>query len=181
MARLTGQDEALQRFLHRVWRDDVAPLLRGHRSRQRERLARAGGTVAGTTGRAIDSLLRLRGKPFTRALTVMGSSLGAVIPDAWDWGWLRRANRSVRKVAAQRLQRQAQSLPETEALGLFGLPPTASREQFRDAWRETSKRWHPDRAADDQQRGEYHLRFVAYQALRERIEAAYDAGRLPAR
>jgi len=173
------QDAAFQQFLRRVWRQDVAPLLRGRRAEQRARLARLGGAVAGATGRAIDSLLRLRGRPFARAMTVMGSRLGAIIPDAWDWQWLRRARAGVRRLAEHQARRRAEALDDAEALRLFDLPPTATHDEFRRAWHDISRRWHPDLAKDEAQRCEYHLRFVAYQAARRRLEEAYESGRLP--
>lgn len=173
-------DEALRRFLRRVWRTDVEPLLRGKYAAQRRKSARVGGKVAATGGLLLDSLLRLRGKPFTRAMSVMGSSLGALLPDVWDWKWLRTsADEQDRKVVADQVERRAAQLPEADALALFDLPPTASREQLKQVWRTVSQRWHPDKVPDPQQRTEYHLRFVAYQAAHERLCRAYDEGRLP--
>jgi len=175
-----GSDAALGRFLRRVWQADVEPLLRGKRAAQRRKSARVGGKVAATGGLVIDTLFRLRGKPFTRAMTVMGSSLGAMLPDVWDWKWLRTsATRADRQVITDQVKRRAAQLPEADALALFGLPPTASREQLKETWRTLSHRWHPDKAPDEQQRPEYHVRFVTYQAAYERLRVAYDEGRLP--
>lgn len=173
-------DQALGRFLRRVWQVDVAPLLRGKYAAQRRKSARVTGKVAATGGLFVDTLLRLRGKPFTRFMTVMGSSLGALLPDVWDWSWLRSsADEQDRKVIADQVQRRAAQLSEDEALALFGLAPTASQEQLKHAWRIVSQRWHPDKAGNAEQRAEYHLRFVAYQSAYERLSRAYDEGRLP--
>jgi hypothetical protein len=173
-------DAALGKLLRRVWRSDVEPLLRGTRAAQRRRSARVGGKVAATGGLVLDTLFRLRGKPFTRAMSVMGSSLGAMLPDVWDWKWLRSsATREQRKVVADQVRRRAAELPEADALALFDLPPSTTREQLKQAWRTISQRWHPDKAPSDAERPEYHVRFIAYQAAYERLCRAYDEGRLP--
>jgi hypothetical protein len=173
-------DEALRRFLQRVWQSDVVPLLRGPKAGQRRTTARIGGKVAGTTGLLVDSLLRLKGRPFTRALTVLGSTLGAILPDAWDWEWLRaKAGPVARKVVAEQVGRRAGELPLKEALALFHLTPAASETQLKHAWRELSQRWHPDKAPDEERRAEYHVRFVAYQGAYERLCEAYENGELP--
>jgi hypothetical protein len=175
-------DEALRRFLRRVWRTDVQPLLRGKYASQRRKSARMGGKVAATGGLVLDSLFRLRGRPFTRAMSVMGSSLGAMLPDVWDWKWLRSsADKEDRKVVADQVKRRAAQLSEAEALSWFGLAPTASHEQLKHAWRIVSQRWHPDKAPDAGRRREYQIRFVAYQAAYERLCRAYEEGRLPAK
>ena len=175
-------NEAFRRFLRRVWRDDVTPLLRGKRTEQRRKSARVAGKVAATTGLVVDSLLRLKGKPFTRFMTVFGSTVGAILPDAWDWKWLReRAGPREKEVVAREVAQRAADLPLAEALALFHLSPGASREQLKHAWREVSQQWHPDKAPDDVRQAEYHLRFVVHQAAYDRLCQAYDEGRLPER
>lgn len=175
-----SDNAAFRRFLRRVWQHDITPLLKGEQAPQRRTSARVGGQVAAGAGLLIDGVLRLRGKPFTRFLTVLGSTFGALLPDAWDWRWLReRATPRQRKVIAQAVERRAAELPWAGALALFGLPATASREQLKAAWRGISLRYHPDKAPDARRRAEYHLRFVAYRAAYERLRAAYDAGLLP--
>jgi hypothetical protein len=175
-------DAAFRRFVRRVWRDDVAPLLRGRREGQRRRTAAIGGQVGATGGLLIDKLLGLRGRPFARFMTVMGSSLGAMLPDAWDWDWLRtRATPQQRRAVADAMQQRAEELPEADALELFGLSPDATIEELKSAWRAATRRWHPDRAANEESRREYTLRFVALQAAHERLRAAYEDGRLPVR
>lgn len=174
-------DEAFQRFLARVWRDEVTPLLKGPHARARAGAARVGGTVAGVGGRLLDSLFGLRGRPFSRAMTVLGSSVGALLPDVFEWDWLRqRASVAEREAVAECAARRAGELDHAEALGLFALSPRATRDELRSAWRGVSQRWHPDKARDEAQRREYHLRFVAYQQAYERLLAAYDSGSLPA-
>lgn len=174
------KDEAFRRFLRRVWRDDVAPLLRDRRAADRRQAARAGGKIAATGGLLVDTLFGLKGKPFARFMTVMGTRLGAILPDAWDWQWLREsATPEQRQRVAREVRRRAGQLPERAALGLFGLSPSATRDDAKRAWREVSLRWHPDHAPDDARRREYHVRFVAYRAAYERLLAAYDDGRLP--
>lgn len=173
------RDEAFRRFLRRVWREDVGPLLRDKHAGRRRKSARVTGKIAAVTGLAVDSLFHLRGKPFTRFMTVMGSSLGAMLPDVWDWKWFRSADEQTRRAATERFQAAAANLPEADALELFDLPPTASFDALKESWRTISKRWHPDKAPDEQRRVEYHLRFVAYQAAYERLCAAYRENRLP--
>ncbi len=174
-------NEAFRRFVRRVWRQDITPLLRGERATQRRKAAQVGAKVAVSGGLLIDGLLRLKGKPFTRFLTVFGSTIGAILPDAWDWKWYReRAGPRERKVVAEQVERRAGELARDEALALFGLSPAASRDELKRAWRETSRRWHPDRAPDERRRSEYHVRFVAYQAAYERLCTAYENGELPA-
>jgi len=174
------QNEALRRFLHRVWQQDIRPLLRGKYAEQRRRGARLAGSLAAGAGLLLDSLLRLRGRPFTRAFTVLGSTFGALLPDVWDWEWLRRgASAQEKDMVSQQVRRRAAELDLPQALALFNLMPTASRDQLRHAWREFSQRWHPDKAPDELSRAEYHVRFVTYQAAYERLISAYDAGQLP--
>lgn len=180
MANRSPEDEAFRRFLRRCWQQDVVPLLRGQRAEQRRKAARVGAKVAAAGGLLIDSLLRLRGKPVTRFLTVLGSSAGAMLPDVWDNGLLRRVlDPQQRARVAWRVQQRAAELELAEALELTGLDPAASREQMRAQRRSVLARWHPDRAGDEAQREDYRLRFVALQAAFERIEQAYADGRLP--
>jgi len=177
--RRAADDEAFRRFLRRVWHHDVAPLLRGAQVQRRRRAARVGGKIAAATGLAVDSLLHLRGRPFTRFMTVMGSRLGAMLPDAWDWQWFRTSGPAAQRLTEKHVRKAAGTLPEDDALALFGLPRSASIDDLKRAWRSVSQRWHPDKAPDEAARSEYHLRFVAYQAAYERLSAAYHAGRLP--
>lgn len=177
-----ADNDAFGRFMRRIWREDVAPLLRDQRRDQRAKSARAGGKVAAAAGLFVDTLLRLRGKPFTRAMTVMGSSLGAMLPDVWDWKWLREtADARQRAVIAEKVKRRADELPEADALAVFNLKPTATQEQLREAWRGVLQRWHPDKAPDDAARAEYHVRFLAYKSAHERLLRAFESGRLPMR
>ncbi|GEM_PF-1018341 len=175
----TPGDEALTRFLRRVWQQDVEPLLRGERAAQRRRAAGVGGKVAATGGLLIDSLLGLRGRPFTRALTVLGTSFGAMLPDVWDWKWFQAASPQEQATARSQIRRRAAELPEADALALFGLSSSASRAELKSAWHGVCLRWHPDRAPDAAQRREYHTRFIVYQAAYARLVGAYEAGRLP--
>jgi hypothetical protein len=180
MATRAPDNDAFRRFLRRTWREDVGPLLRDRREAQRRKSARVTGKTAAAAGLFIDGVLGLKGKPFARFLTVVGSSLGAMLPDVWDWEWLRdSATPDEREVIAEHVARRAEALPEADALELFGLPPTATRDELKAAWRETARRWHPDKAPDDARRAEYHVRFLAYTAAYERLGRAYDEGRLP--
>lgn len=174
------QDEAFQRFLRRVWQNDVAPLLRGRYARQRRTAAGVGGKLAAAGGGLLDRAMRLRGRPFTRAATVLGASLGAMVPDLWDWRWLRRgASADDRKILNEQLARRAAEIELQEALLLLGLEGDATREQARTAWRTASRRWHPDKAAGASQRREHHVRFTILNAAHERIERAFERGELP--
>lgn len=172
--------EPLDRFLQRVWRQDVAPLLRGKYAAHRRTGAKVGGAAAGGAGLLLDGLLKLRGRPFTRAFSVLGASLGAILPDAWSFDWLRmRADADDQRVIAEQLARRADELSDDEALALFGLNPAASRADLQDAWRAVAQRWHPDKAPDAATRTEHQTRFVAYQAAYQRLGRSYDAGSLP--
>jgi DnaJ-domain-containing protein 1 len=175
--RSRGTDTALSEFLRRVWREDVAPLLRGRRAEQRRKAARMGGRVAAAGGLLVDTVFRLRGKPFTRFMTVMGARLGAMAPDVWDWKWFSRADRAVREEVTRQVQRRAAELAEAEARALLGVGARADGEAIKHAWREAARRWHPDKAADDMQRAEYRLKFIAYQAAYARLtERAQEGG-----
>lgn len=170
----------MRRFMRRVWSDDVAPLLRGRLESQRRKGASIGGTAAAAGGSLLDGLFKLRGKPFTRALTVLGATLGAMVPDAWDWNWVRsKSTEADRKAVADAVRQRAAALPERDALELFDLEPSCSREELQLAWRAMSLRWHPDKAPDDQRRREFSVRFIAYKTAYEHLCEAYDAGRLP--
>jgi len=180
MAQRRSDNVAFRRFLRRVWREDVTPLLRDRRAAQRKQAARTAGKFAAATGLFVDSVLGLKGKPFARFMTVMGSSLGALLPDVWDWEWLgASAAPAEREVVAEQVQRRAGELPETDALELFGLPATATRATLKHAWRELLQRWHPDKARGEATRAEYQVRFLAYKTAYERLCRAYDEGRLP--
>ncbi len=175
-----ADDEAFRRFLRRIWRDDVGPLLRDQRAAERRKTARVTGKTAATAGLFLDSVFGLKGKPFTRFMTVVGASFGAMLPDIWDWEWFREsAAPAEREVIEDHVARQAAALPEADALALFGLPPQATREDLKQAWHETAFRWHPDKAPDPARRPEYQVHFVAYQAAYQRLCCAYDEGRLP--
>lgn len=179
MPSSVGDNDAFRQFLRRVWRHDVAPLLRDRRAAQRRKSARVGGKLGAAAGLLVDGLFGLKGKPFARFGTVMGSSFGAMLPDVWDWNWLRSADDAERAVVEDQVSRRVAELPEADALALFDLTPNASRDQLRDAWREIALRWHPDKAPGASERAEYHVRFLAYKSAHERLLAAYDAGRLP--
>jgi hypothetical protein len=164
------ESEAFRRFLRRVWRDDVAPLLADRRAEQRRKAARVTGKLAAATGLLFDGVFRLKGKPFTRFMTVMGTSLGAMLPDVWDWEWLRSdAAPEEREAVAERVAARAGELEEAEALAMFGLTPGATAADVKQAWRAVLQRWHPDKAPDEARRAEYHVRFLAYKAAYERI------------
>ena len=180
MADNRPEHEAFRRFLRRVWRADVTPLLRDRRAPQRRKSARAAGRFAAATGLVVDGVFGLKGKPFTRFMTVMGSRLGALLPDVWDWQWLREsAAPAEREVIADQVRRRAAELPEAEALALFDLNSSASRAELKQAWRSILQRWHPDKAPDEARRPEYHVRFLAYKTAYERLCHAYEDGRLP--
>ena len=180
MAAGHPENQAFRRFLRRVWREDVTPLLRDRRAPQRKKSARAAGKLAAATGLLVDGVFGLKGKPFTRFMTVMGASLGAMLPDVWDWQWLRQfTDPAEREVIADQVRRRAAELPEAEALELFGLPPTATRIALKGAWRSVLQRWHPDKAPNEARRTEYHVHFLAYKAAYERLCRAYEEGRLP--
>lgn len=176
-----ADDEAFRQFLRRVWQHDVAPLLRGAQAQRRLRAARVGGKIAAVTGLAVDSLLHLRGRPFTRFMTVMGSRLGAMLPDVWDWQWFRTSDPAAQRLTEKHVRKAAGILPEDDALALFGLSRAAGVDDLKRSWRSMSQRWHPDKAPDAAARSEYHLRFVTYQAAYERLCEAYREGRLPMR
>ncbi len=170
----------MRRFFQRVWRDNVTPLLKGKSGRTRRKTARVGGMFAAATGTFIDSVLGLRGRPFTRSMTVMGTRLGAILPDAWEWDWWHAVtDQETRTAVASEVERGARELPEADALALFELTPSATLDDLKAAWRRVSQDWHPDKAPDERLRGEYHLRFVAYRAAYERLRQAFDEGRLP--
>ncbi|QOJ13940.1 MAG: DnaJ domain-containing protein [Planctomycetia bacterium] len=173
------EEAAFRRFVQRVWQHDVAPLLRDRQAAQRRGGARIGGSVGAGAGLLLDRLFGLRGRPFARFGTVVGATLGAVLPDAWDWQWFRSAGQDEQRAVSDAVQRRAADLPEVEALELLGLTASATRDDLRIAWRRAAAEWHPDGAANDADRTERHLRFVALQAAHERLRAAYDAGRLP--
>jgi hypothetical protein len=171
------ESEAFRRFLQRTWQSDIAPLLRGRLAAQRRVAARTGGKAGAAAGMALDRLLGLRGKPFTRALTVFGGSTGALLPDVWDWSWLRSmASAADRAAVHEHISRQAGHLSVAEALALFDLPATATLAEVKSAWRTAALRWHPDRAHGTDEQAEYHLRFVTYQAAYERLVLAFESG-----
>ncbi|TWT45554.1 Chaperone protein DnaJ [Phycisphaerae bacterium RAS1] len=179
MGASEGASEAFHRFLRRVWQRDIRPLLSGVQADRRARYARAGGKAAAAAGLLLDGALRLRGRPFTRFLTVMGSSLGAIAPDVFEWDLFARLKPEQRSAAEGRVERAARELPDAEALALFELSPSATRDDLRSAWRGAAQRWHPDKAPDEQQRAEHQVRFLTYQAAYERLTEAFDEGRLP--
>lgn len=186
MSTRPADNEAFRRFLRRVWQRDVRPLLDDRRRAARAKSARVAGTAAGAAGLLADRLFGLRGKPFARFMTVMGSSIGAMLPDMFDWNWFRQADRQSQAAVADRVERSAADLDVREALELFELPPDllelppdAGREQLKEAWHAAARLWHPDRARTDEERAEFHLRFVAYQAAYERLCRHFDVTRKP--
>ncbi|MDX2200980.1 MAG: J domain-containing protein [Phycisphaerae bacterium] len=166
------RDQAFQQFLQRVWRDDVRPLLAASHPQTRAASARGVAKAGAAFGLLLDGALRLRGKPFTRALTTFGGQIGAMLPDAFDWRWFGTAPRESREQVAERLVHQASALELAEACALLGVSIDVGDDDLRRAWHEAAARWHPDRATNEQERDEFHLRFVALQAAYERIRAA---------
>lgn len=178
-SRASASDIAFRRLMQRVWHEDVAPLLRGKYAEQRAGGARIGGKAAAGFGFALDRLFGFKGKPFQRSLGVLGTTLGAMVPDVWDATWLRqRADDADRQTVTEQVQHGAAELDLKAAAELLELDDINDREALRDAWRVQAKRWHPDVAP--QERGEEHrLRFVACQAAYERISRAFENGELP--
>lgn len=172
--------EQLDRFVRRVWREDIAPLLRDRRAAQRRKSARIGGRAAASAGLLLDGMFGLRGKPFTRFMTVVGSSLAAMVPDVLDWKWLNdSADDADRDAADERVRSRVTRMGDEEALQLFGLSPQDSHDALKSAWRAAAQRWHPDKAPSSTATAEYRVRFIAYQSAYERLCAAYETGRLP--
>jgi hypothetical protein len=170
-------DDSLQRFYRRLWQQRILPSLSHeqqdkqlHRTRQTARWASAG-------GRFIDSLLGLRGRPFTRALTSLGVDLS--LPKTWDWNWVSRQSDQTRQRIDSAAQAETARLENTQALALFGLDPSASLDDLRAAWHAAAHRWHPDRARTDEQRCQAHTRFITLQATYTHLCSQYKAGKLP--
>lgn len=173
-------DDKLTAFYDRIWQDDVAPLLRERLGGQRRHTARIGGAAAKAAGTLLDRAFKLRGRPFTRSLTVLGLKFGALLPDVWDWRvYHEKLNPKVRRFFEKKAQQQAEQLPEADALALFELSAHSSRDELKATWRRLSKRWHPDHAPNPAEVDAYRLRFITYRAAYERLEQAYAAGRLP--
>lgn len=168
MAEKERSDDAMQTFLRRVWRHDVQPLLRGPRAKQRANAARIVGKAAGLGGTFVDSVLRMRGRPFTRFMTVLGSTFGAMLPDVWSWEWLRSASLEDQHRVEEQVARRAAELAERDALELLELPIDATADEARTRWRELARRWHPDRA-EPASRAESQVRFVAYREAYESL------------
>jgi hypothetical protein len=178
--RNVSGDAAFREFLRRVWTEDIRPLLDDRRAAQRRSTARTGAKYAGATGAFLDGVFNLRGKPFARMFTVWGGSFGALLPDAWDWKWLRDdATESQREAVRERIEQRAATLPETDALALFGLTPAATRDDLKVAWREFLLHGHPDKAPTPAQRDEYTIRFLTCKSAFELLCRAYDEQRLP--
>lgn len=169
----------MSRFIRRVWRTDVAPLLRGDRRASRIRAARSAGAAGAVAGLLADGLLGFRGRPFTRALTVLGSSIGAMIPDIWDWNWFEHATPRQRGTVRRSLESSAAEIPVQEALAFYGLDAASTFNDLKTAWRRACRRWHPDLAPHDR-RAEFQLRFLAYRRVYERLAELHRDGRLPA-
>lgn len=168
--------------MRRVWREDVAPLLRDRRALQRKKAARVGGRAAASAGLFLDGVLGLRGKPFTRFMTVVGASVGAMVPDVLDWKWLgEAADETDRQATDEQLRRRAVELDDDTALHLLGLAPHDSLDALKSAWRAAAQRWHPDKARTPSESVEFRSRFVTYQATYDRLRRAYESGRLPRR
>ena len=177
--RASASDIAFRRLMQRVWHDDVVPLLRGKYAKQRASGARIGGKAAAGFGFALDRLLGFKGKPFQRSLGVLGTTLGAVVPDVWDATWLRQgADDSDRRTIAEQVHQGAAGLELSAAAELLELGDMNDREALREAWRNQAKRWHPD-VAPPARREEHRLRFVACQAAYDRISKAFENGELP--
>lgn len=179
---MNSRTEPLDNFVRRVWRDDIAPLLRDRRAAQRRKTARVGGRAAASAGLLLDGILGLRGKPFARFMTVIGASFGAMVPDVLDWSWLgQTADDSDRQAADDQLLRRAAELDDAEALNLFGLRNSDSFDALKSAWRAAAQRWHPDKARTPSESAEFRMRFVTYQATYDRLRRAFECGRLPRR
>lgn len=160
----------LKTFLERVWQKDVEPLLRGRLSQQRRVSARVSTKIAATGGYFMDRVLRLRGRPFTRFFSVLGGRLGAMLPDAWDWEWLRHgASDEDRTATHEAIERRGRDLERREAMDILGLPADASWPDVKAAWRRLSLEHHPDHARTPSQRAEAHVRFITYRAAYERL------------
>ena len=80
MAQRPSDNEAFRRFLRRVWREDVTPLLRDRRADQRTKTARTAGKVAAATGTIVPAITASPiNQPGTSITTLVLSPLRKVV------------------------------------------------------------------------------------------------------
>ena len=170
-------DEKLHAFYRRLWEKRILPQLSAENAPRQEKRTRRTARWASASGRFVDSLLGLRGKPFTRAFTSIGVDLS--MPQTWDWKWFGRQTQATRERLNAEAEAAAAKLEFDEALSLFGLSGSASHDDLKAAWRAAAHRWHPDRARSEEERQQAHSHFVTLQAAYERLRAAYEAGKIP--
>lgn len=162
-------DRAFAAFLQHAWQQDIIPQTRGRQAQTRRVLARSAGRLAASAGLILDSLLHLRGRPFSRMLTILGGSAGAMLPDAWDWQWFARQSAQRREAVVECVKDSGEGMSREQALALLGLTADATADEIRAAWRDAARRWHPDHAGATE-RDMYRLRFIASRAAYEALQ-----------
>lgn len=174
---MSNADDNLRDFYRRLWEHRIYPQLSAEDAERQAQRTRQTARWASASGRFLDSLLGLRGRPFTRAFTSLGVDLS--MPKAWDWQWFGQQSEATRAQLNAEAEAEVARLEIEQALALFGLSRSATEEELKAAWRVAAHRWHPDRAHTAEEREQAHSHFVTLQAAYERLLTAYQAGKIP--
>lgn len=170
----------MDEFLHQVWQDDVLPWLQ-QRSRS-TRLGRAGvlAAVGAAIGEITDVICQkyLGRKPGFGALLggTIGMAAGAFSPEILDWAAAyEQMSDDERESTDERIRQRVISRELLQLLAFLELPPTATLQQMKKAYKRQAFQLHPDRNRNP----DAHVRMVALNAVREKLAAAYARGELP--
>ena len=177
------QPYTLDELLIDLWQDTVRPLLLDKSNSSRAVKAGIGAIIGVVTGLAVDGIVKfVTGKEIKigAALGAMGGgAAGWFTPELSEIDWSRVTGVLDPKEweeIKRRVQMRVLSLERRQQLDLLGLSPTSTWEEFQTAYREATKRWHPDRNPDDPESA---LRMVAILKAKEALEQAYQSGELP--
>jgi hypothetical protein len=169
----------MEAVLRQSWLEDLLPLLQDRSISTRVGRAGLFGVVGAVVGEIADMACQAyfkRKLGIGTLLGAAGAAVGAFSPEIMDWAAAyERLDADQREYVDERVRKRVVSQELIEQLSYFDLPPTATADELRKAWKRKAAEFHPDR----NKASDAHVRFVALNAAHERLRDAYACGELP--
>lgn len=170
----------MEAVLRQSWLEDLLPLLQDRS--MATRVGRAGlfAAVGAVVGLVADMACQAYFKKKLGFGAILGGAAGAAAgsfsPEIMDWAAAyERLDPEQRDSVDDRIRDRITHQELIEQLSYFDLPPTATADALRKAWKRKAAELHPDR----NKASDAHVRFVALNAAHERLRDAFTRGDLP--